>query len=97
MIDEARTRANRPVRGGQLIPEVSVPPLAEPFDPELLDALAGLTADQREFVVLRFVADLSLGAVAELTGRKVGAVKALQHRGLANPAQAVSPEERTTL
>lgn len=42
--------------------------------------------------MLRFVADLPLEAVGRITGRKVGAVKALQHRALDNLARAVSPE-----
>jgi DNA-directed RNA polymerase specialized sigma24 family protein len=37
--------------------------------------------------VLRFVADLPLEAVAELTGRPVGAVKSLQHRALRRLAE----------
>ena len=57
---------------------------AEPVDPALVAALASLTPDQREVVLLRFVADLSLEDVARLTRRRVGAVKALQHRGLEN-------------
>jgi RNA polymerase sigma-70 factor (ECF subfamily) len=55
----------------------------EPLDPELEAALGQLTPDQRDVVVLRFVADLPLDAVASLMGRNVGAVKALQHRALA--------------
>ncbi|MDQ1498098.1 MAG: polymerase sigma-70 factor, subfamily, partial [Actinomycetota bacterium] len=43
--------------------------------------------DQREVVALRFVADLSLDAVAGLTGRSPGAVKSLQHRALAALAE----------
>jgi len=66
------------------------PPPPDPLDPELVDALATLSADQREVVVLRFVADLPLEAVAKITGRKVGAVKALQHRALENLRRAVS-------
>ena len=62
----------------------------DPFDPVLVDALATLSADQREVVVLRFVADLPLEAVAKITGRRVGAVKALQHRALENLRRAVS-------
>ena len=96
VIDQARRSARRPVSGGG-VPERAGPERAEPFDPELLAALAGLTDDQREVVVLRFVADLSLEAVATLTGRSVGAVKSLQHRGLAQLAQAVSPEVPTAL
>ena len=50
--------------------------------PELVRALGRLTAEQREVVALRFVADLPIDAVAALTGRKANAVKALQHRAL---------------
>ena len=70
----------------------TAPPPPDPFDPVLVDALAMLSADQREVVVLRFVADLPLEAVAKITGRKVGAVKALQHRALENLRRAVSSE-----
>jgi len=45
--------------------------------------LSRLTPEQREVVVLRFVADLSLEEVAEITGRRLGAVKQLQRRGIA--------------
>ncbi len=57
---------------------------AEPVDPALVEALSALSAEQREVIVLRFVADLPAEAVARITGRKVGAVKALQHRALDN-------------
>lgn len=53
-----------------------------PFDPTLRDALARLTDDQREALLLRFVADLSVRDVARITGRRTGAVKMLQSRGL---------------
>ena len=68
---------------------IAAPP-PDPLDPVLVDALATLSADQREVVVLRFVADLPLEAVAKITGRKVGAVKALQHRAMENLRRAVS-------
>jgi RNA polymerase sigma-70 factor (ECF subfamily) len=70
---------------------VAAPP-PDPLDPALVDALATLSAEQREVLVLRFVADLPLEAVAKITGRRVGAVKALQHRALENLRRAVSPE-----
>jgi RNA polymerase sigma factor (sigma-70 family) len=41
-----------------------------------------LSADQRDVLLLRLVADLSLEATAQALGKSVGAVKALQHRGL---------------
>ena len=47
-----------------------------------LEALALLTPDQREVMHLRFVEGYPLEDVARLTGRRVGAVKALQHRAL---------------
>jgi RNA polymerase sigma-70 factor (ECF subfamily) len=46
------------------------------------DLLAMLTGDQRDVVLLRFVADLSIEQTAEVLGKPVSAVKALQHRAL---------------
>ena len=40
-----------------------------------------LSPDQREVVLLRLVADLSIADVARITGKTPGAVKALQRRG----------------
>lgn len=82
LLDARRRAARRPRLGGEAVPESTGRPLPEPLDPALVAALAQLTPDQREVVVLRFVADLSLDDVARLTRRRVGAVKALQHRGL---------------
>lgn len=62
----------------------------EPFDPALVAALQALTAEQREVVMLRFVADLSLEDVARMTRRSVGATKALQHRAIAAIAQTIT-------
>jgi RNA polymerase sigma-70 factor (ECF subfamily) len=41
-----------------------------------------LSDDQREVVVLRFVADLAVKDVARIVGKRQGAVKMLQARGL---------------
>ena len=83
LIDDRRRRARRPQLSDAELPDV---PVAggewEPADPALVGALDRLTAEQREVVLLRFVADLPLEAVARITGRKTGAVKALQHRAL---------------
>ena len=57
-------------------------PAAAPEVSAALEALAVLTADQREVIHLRFVEDLSIEQVASATGRTVGAVKSLQHRAL---------------
>jgi RNA polymerase sigma-70 factor (ECF subfamily) len=53
------------------------------IDPELVAGFSELTGAQREVLALRFVADLSLDEVSEITDRPVGAVKSLQSRGLA--------------
>lgn len=50
---------------------------------ETLEALDGLTPDQREVLLLRFVADLPVEETARLLGKRPGAVKMLQRRGLA--------------
>ena len=63
----------------------------DPFDPELVAALATLTDDQRQVVVLRHVADLSVEDVAELTGRTPGSVKMLTARGLDALAARLAP------
>ncbi len=49
---------------------------------EVRTALAALTPEQRDVVLLRFVADLTLEEVAAITGRSAGAVKQLQRRGI---------------
>lgn len=56
------------------------------------DVMAELSPDQREVLELRLIAELTTAEVAELTGRTVGAVKALQHRGLQRLARLL--EER---
>jgi len=49
----------------------------------VLDLLAVLSQDQREVVLLRIVADLSVEEVGRMLGKSEGAIKALQHRALA--------------
>ena len=49
----------------------------------LAQALSQLTADQREVILLRFVARMTSPAIGRQMGKTTGAVKALQHRALA--------------
>jgi RNA polymerase sigma factor (sigma-70 family) len=68
-----------------------------------------LTVEQRDVLLLRFVADLSLEEIAAAQGRSVGSVKALQHRavetvrrrleeiGEISSPSAVSPAGQPTL
>ena len=87
LVDARRRSARQPALDGSPLPERCSPPPADRLDPDLVRALGQLTAEQRDVVALRFVADLSIEAVAALTGRSPGAVKALQHRGLAALAE----------
>lgn len=50
---------------------------------EVQELLDPLTEDQRSVVALRLLADLSLEQTAEIMGKRVGSVKALQRRALA--------------
>jgi len=97
VIDDARRRRRRPTLANTDVPDWPDRPPSEPPDPDLLAALATLSDDQREVVALRFVADLGSEEVARITGRSVGAVKALQHRALENLRVAVSPRDDPTL
>ncbi|MFN8026981.1 MAG: sigma factor-like helix-turn-helix DNA-binding protein [Acidimicrobiia bacterium] len=47
------------------------------------DLIAALPDAQREVLALRVIADLPLADVATVLGKRVGAVKSLQHRALA--------------
>ncbi len=49
---------------------------------DVTQLLATLTCDQRDVLLLRYVADLTVEQVAVAIGKPVGAVKQLQRRGL---------------
>jgi len=55
----------------------------------VVELLRDLPADQREVLVLRVVADLSVQEVATVIGRSPGAVKQLQHRAVRKLRQIV--------
>lgn len=50
---------------------------------DIARALAALTREQQEVLVLRFFGDCSLEETAVAMGKKTGAIKVLQHRALA--------------
>ena len=91
VIDERRRRAARldtdghidtaevTVSGGDVEQEA----LAGLGEIEVHGLLRELTEDQRDVLLLRIVADLSVAEVARVTGKEPGAVKMLQRRGLA--------------
>lgn len=88
-VDEIR-RAQRRPEGSELDTQEGATTDPDPFDPALTAALGRLTADQRDVLVLRFVADLPIDTVADLLDRSAGSVKMLQARALA--ALAHDPE-----
>jgi RNA polymerase sigma-70 factor (ECF subfamily) len=90
VVDEQRRAARRRRMLRAVRAEEREPSSETLTDSDLLAALDTLTFDQREVVVLRFVADLSLETVAALTKRTTGAVKALQHRALRNLGATLS-------
>jgi RNA polymerase sigma factor (sigma-70 family) len=89
LIDARRSSARRPV---ELSPEPPEPdePAADAAEEALArigtervqSILAALSEDQRAVLLLRFVADMSVEDVAKVVGKRPGAVKALQRRGL---------------
>ena len=83
----ARNAALDHLRRERSVPSPHVHPAGEPSGPHELERLAGLRsalaalpADQRQVVLLRLVAGLSPGEVADKLDRSVDAVHALQHR-----------------
>jgi RNA polymerase sigma factor (sigma-70 family) len=60
------------------------------------DLFDALTEDQRRVLALRIIADLSLEETAEVMGKRVGAIKALQRRALLS-AKAALEEGRVSL
>lgn len=91
LIDGARSRARRPLHlSGDDVIEHHGP--AGDVEEEALRALAQarieatlaeLTPDQRDVLMLRIVADLSIADVATVLGKPPGAVKTLQARAIA--------------
>ena len=92
LIDDRRRASRRP----QLVHDPTDVPVDRPGGDAEQDALARLSgrrvqalcdelvADQRDVLLLRLMAGLTVEAIAESLGKSEGAVKALQRRGLAN-------------
>lgn len=95
VIDDHRRRAKRPVT--RLMDPGSLPEAAAASDVDRIDEteraerlLDLLTDEQREVVVLRVIAGLSVEETAQVVGRRPGAVRALQHRALTQLRQELS-------
>ena len=89
LVDELRRRSRRGETAA--LDELSDPRTARSAEDEALaayssdavrDILGQLPPDQRDVLLLRLVADLTVEQVAETMGKSPGAVKQLQRRGL---------------
>lgn len=58
----------------------------------LLDAIDGLTPDQRSVLLLRALADLPIREISEVTGKPETAVKALLRRAVASLQRAIDAD-----
>jgi RNA polymerase sigma-70 factor (ECF subfamily) len=103
VVDAARKRDRRPSDATPIRSLQSIGPVAAFEDDtvgtlgtaEAIRALTELTDDQRDVLLLRVVADLSIAQVAQVLGRREGAVKMLQARALA-ALRRTSIRERVT-
>ncbi len=62
----------------------------------LTEVLEGLTEGQRQVIILKFFEGLDNKTVAQIMNKSVGAVKALQHRGLASMRRILEREEEAS-
>ncbi len=91
LLDDRRRRGRRPV---EPVPTYALPEeattadseqemLARVGDEEVRRLLSSLSDDQQSVLLLRVLGDLTVEEVARTVGKRPGAVKALQRRGLA--------------
>jgi RNA polymerase sigma factor (sigma-70 family) len=59
----------------------------------VMDLLNQLSTDQRDVLLLRTVADCSIDQIAGILGKRPGAVKALQRRGLAAAKKILAQQD----
>jgi RNA polymerase sigma-70 factor (ECF subfamily) len=91
LVDDLRRRRRRPAEpaptdvvaraagaGGDVADDAE----ARMADASVRAAIADLPPDQRSVVLLRIIGDLTIEEIAQAVGKRPGAVKALQRRGL---------------
>lgn len=89
MVDDRRASGRRPTIADSDVHETTMVGNAEDdalavlSDARLRQLIDGLSPDQRDVLLLRIIADLSLDDVAAALGKRRGAIKSLQHRALA--------------
>jgi RNA polymerase sigma-70 factor (ECF subfamily) len=101
LITDHRRRAGR----AQSI-ELEKQPLADNIDVEstvehslaqhrVVKAIGGLTEDQRQVILLKFIEGVDNATAADVLGKSINAVKALQHRALASLRRILEQDEHT--
>ncbi len=73
-------------------PEPFVQTAASENSHELMDAMRKLGAEQQAVLLYRFGEEFSVHEVAEIMGKTTGAIKALQHRAIANLRRILTME-----
>ncbi len=97
LVDERRARARRPVLVEETAHEVLGGDVEDDVWAQLgtgrvEQVLASLSDEQRDVLLLRVVADLTLEEIASVVGKTTGAVKALQHRAIATLRRRLEPK-----
>jgi RNA polymerase sigma-70 factor (ECF subfamily) len=98
VVDDLRKRSRRPV---DVVPDeqlLKAGPRGDAEDDAMRDlatshveeVLAHLSVDQRDILLLRILGGLTIGEIALVVGKKEGAVKMLQARGLAAIRKQIS-------
>jgi RNA polymerase sigma-70 factor (ECF subfamily) len=100
LVDQWRQVGRRPVQvaldvelDGRHVSSAEQQALASLGDERLQKALGELSEDQRDVLLLRIVADLSIEQTAAVLDRSQGAVKQLQRRGLLALRRALQDPE----
>ena len=98
VVDDLRKRARRPVDAVTDDQLVAAAPRGDTEDDAMRDLavahveeiLGHLSVDQRDVLLLRILGGLTIGEIAQVVGKKEGAVKMLQARGLASIRAKIS-------
>ena len=97
LLDDIRSRKRRPAEPAEEVERQTVP--GGDVESEALSSLGServtriiqtLSPDQRDVLLLRMLADLTIEEIARVLDKRPGAVKALQRRGLANLRKKIS-------
>ncbi|HEV2812863.1 MAG TPA: sigma-70 family RNA polymerase sigma factor [Solirubrobacteraceae bacterium] len=94
LLDSRRARSRRPAGAPlEAVPEARGGDVADDAHARLdrarvLELLADLPPDQRSVLLLRILGDMTIDEIARAVGKRPGAVKALQRRGLKRVAKA---------